>query len=173
MRHRALHAVLFAALVVSAGCLGTSGGTPTPTASPTTPPGSPSESPTAGPLTPLPDSTPAFPDGPKERPAIPDDLSTATAASFAKTHERRWVYNTLYGGPSSDVSIECSVDSAARVSVGYRVVVSCTASATTGGEPLPNSTATSTVVHADWFTQTFVYLVDEDSVVRQRPAGDR
>jgi hypothetical protein len=138
-----------------------------------TSPRSPEESATtdteqASPSTPLPDETVPFPDGPKRRPERPERLTLETARSFVRTHEYRYVYNQLWYDESTDVNLECEVLTAREVDVGYKVVVSCTGYSNTGGEQRPNSTATSTVVHADYFTQVYTYLLDEESLVRRR-----
>ena len=146
--------------------------TSSPTVSPSDPPeteGSPSpdDGPTS-PSTPLPNETVTFPDGPKTRPERPETLTLETARSFVRDHEYRYVYNQLWYDESTDVSLSCEILDAREIDVGYEVVVSCTGYSNTGGEQRPNSTATSTVMHADYFTQVYTYLLDENSLVRRR-----
>lgn len=162
-------------LALVAGCLDRSVESG-PTDSPDQPSGSPT--PTTGTATPtrsptgtsLPDESVEFPDGPKERPEKPDDLTAASVREYARTHEYNFVYNRLYYDESTDVELSCEVMWVERPEDFYRVRVSCTGYSNTGGSK-PNSTETATVVHADWFTQEFVYLVDEDSTIRRRPGG--
>jgi hypothetical protein len=147
----------------------TSSTTVSPSDSSKTPEGSPSpDDGRTSPSTSLSNETVTFPDGPKARPERPETLTLATARSFVRDHEYRYVYNQLWYDESTSVSLDCEVVSARDVDVGYKVVVSCTGSSNTGGEPQPNSTATSTVMHADYFTQVHTYLLDENSLVRRR-----
>jgi hypothetical protein len=166
---RTVAAILVLALL--AGCLG---GT-APGTSPTEKPASATSSPRASPTeyTPLPDRTTAFPDGPKSPPARPDELTNESLRAFLTTYERRWVYNTMYPGPGRNYEAHisnCGVRSLERREVGYVAVVGCTAYAEYDARPsVGNETGTPAAVHADWFTQHFTYLVDEDSLIRRRP----
>lgn len=107
----------------------------------------------------LPEGSTEFPDGPKSRPERPADLTTTSAHEYAKTFERRWVYNRLYHGKSTEIRQECGVDSIAEYGEGFRVVVWCSAWA--------NSDRNGTTIHADYFTQYATYFVRQDSTVRR------
>lgn len=187
---RATLAVLAVALLVAtAGCVATPGTAPSdtdttatdrsatdsPTQSPppgdadTTPDGSPAGSPTdtpvTGPATPLPNETVSLPEGPKVAPDRPAALTAETVRRYARTFEYRYVYNSLWYNEYSDVTADCEVDTVERVDVGWKAVVTCTAYSNTGGPT--DGTASPTELHADWFTQSFTYLLDENSTVRR------
>ncbi|MFC6794627.1 hypothetical protein ACFQFH_10140 [Halobaculum halobium] len=152
---------------MTAGCLGAPGGRsdgPTGTASSVGPDGS--ETGVAD--TELPGDPVDWPDGPKERPDRPETLNESSVGSFARAYEYRYVYNSLWYDETSDVSAECESDAVERRGDAWRAVVTCTAYSNTGGESTADGTATSTVLHADWFTQTYVYWIDEESVHRER-----
>lgn len=164
MRPRsALLAAATALLLVTAGCVATPGGPSTPTdataESPTTTDSATSAT-TTVPGTPL-----AWPDGPKERPDRPATLTRSSVREFVYTTEYRYVYNSLWYDETSEVHAECEVDSVTRESGAWRAVVTCTAYSNSGGER-ENGTGTSTMVHADYFTQTWVYWITDDSVHR-------
>lgn len=165
------------ALALLAGCLDRADGpgntpteSPTATGSPTDSP-SPTASPTPSQYTPLPDRMVEWPDGPKERPAIPDELTESSVRSFAKTHEFRYVYNSLWYSKHSEVDVTCERPEVERIDVGWRAVVTCSGYSTTQGTPDEDGN-TATPMHADWFTQTWAYLIDENSIIRQRPGDD-
>ncbi|WP_439026426.1 hypothetical protein [Haloarchaeobius sp. DT45] len=158
-----------AGVAALAGCLdGSLGGTtdtdPT-TTEPTTGTGTPTETRTSYPDTDVP-----FPDGPKSRPERPDEWTEQTARAFVHDHEYRWVYNQLWYNEYSEVELSCEVHSVEPVREGYEVLVSCTGYSNTGGEATGTQTATD--VHADWFTQWFVYYVDEDTIRRRQATED-
>lgn len=100
-----------------------------------------------------------FPDGPKSRPERPADVTAANVREYAKTFERRWVYNRLYRGKSTEIRQECGVDSVVKYGEGFRVVVWCSAWATTDRN--------GTTIHADYFTQYATYFVGPNSTVRR------
>jgi hypothetical protein len=110
-----------------------------------------------------------WPDGPKERPDRPDEWSESAAREFVKTHEYRYAYNSLWYGDASDVNLECEVHSSSPAGDGYEVVVSCTGYSNT--QTVVDDGGTPVEMHADWFTQTFRYYVDDDSIVRDRTDG--
>lgn len=193
MPHDALHrttlrVVAVAVLLVAAGCVAGPGGpvsptTDSPTDSQTTPspdePSPGSDSPTADssepspigtpvvrPGTPLPNTTVDLPEGPKTAPERPDTLTEATVSEYAKTFEYRYVYNSLWYNQYSNITADCHVVSATEAEVGWKVVVSCTAYSNTRGPA--DGTESPTTLHADWFTQVYTYLIDEDSTVRRR-----
>lgn len=112
-----------------------------------------------------------WPGGPKDQALIPESLTESSVREFVHTTEYRYVYNTLWYDDSSEVHVDCEVDSVAHEANGWRAVVTCTAYSNTGGDPRENGTGTSTVVHADYFTQTYVYWVTEDSVHRVESTG--
>lgn len=172
-RSRALIAAISVALLVTSGCLATPGAPTTDDGSPSASDGSPAatsaDTTTAAAVsTPLPGTSVDWPDGPKERPTRPATLNESAVGSFARTFEYRYVYNSLWYDETSDVSSECELDAVERRGDAWRAVVTCTAYSNTGGETTADGTATSTVVHADWFTQTYVYWIDEESVHRER-----
>ena len=172
---------LLIGLVLLAGCLG-GAGSPAETTehSPTTSTESspPSSSTPAATPTPFPDTVVPFPDGPKERPDRPTNLTAETVSEFVRVHEYRYVYNRLWYGDATEVSVNCEVRSVERVGDGYRAVVGCSGYSNTRGTPGPNATGTATAVHADYFTRYYAYLVDDDSLVRreataaERPGSD-
>ena len=167
-------AAVAAALLVTSGCLAAPGvpttGDGSPGASeesPATPTGTASATAAS---TPLPGDSIDWPDGPKERPERPPTLNESAVGSFARSYEYRYVYNSLWYDETSEVSAECELDAVERRGDAWRAVVTCTAYSNTGGESAGDgtATATSTVLHADWFTQTYVYWIDGQSVHRER-----
>ncbi|WP_267639570.1 hypothetical protein [Haloarchaeobius amylolyticus] len=165
-----------AGLAALAGCLDGSlgGGTGTETTVATTPGTTPKTDsgthPTSATGTSYPDTEVAFPGGPKSRPERPDELTRATAREFVHEHEYNWVYNQLWYSEHTEVDLSCEVHSVEQVRDGYEVLVSCTGYSNTGGESTENGTATQ--VHADWFTQWFVYYVDADTIARRQATED-
>lgn len=107
----------------------------------------------------LPDGETTFPEGPKSPPERPADLTAERVREYVSTFERRWVYNRLYRGESTEVHRECGVDSVAEYGEGFRVVVRCSAWA--------NSGAGETTIHADYFTQYATYFVGPNSTARR------
>ncbi|MFC7137449.1 hypothetical protein [Halobaculum litoreum] len=163
MRPRApLPACCIALLLVASGCLGAPGAPSAPAD------GSPAAA------TALPGDPVAWPDGPKERPALPATLNESAVGSYALTHEYRYVYNSLWFDPSTEVTLECDLDGVARERGAWRATVTCTGYSNSDGHT-DNGTITATPApHADYFTQTWVYWVgdgeDGDTVVhRTRP----
>ncbi|WP_192918447.1 hypothetical protein [Salinigranum salinum] len=159
--------VLIIALVVLSGCTGGGPGaspasTPTdrqPTATAT------ATATTTATTTPYPNSTAAFPDGPKSRPALPGEITAETAGEYAITHEYRYSYNRLWDGPETEVGMSeasCGVQSTTREASGYLVTVRCTAYV---NEPAPGNTTRTQ--HADLPPWTVRYYLDENSVVRE------
>jgi len=161
MSTRTLSLVLVA-LVLLAGCVSSPGQSPTDTDSP--PPTS-TDAPTTA-STPGEEAAVEWPDGPKAQPERPDDLTAERVGEFVRTHEYRYVYNSLWYGEYTTVSLDCSTESVASAGDGYRAVATCTGYSNTRGPS--NGTETVTAVHADWFTQTFVYYVDADTIRRER-----
>lgn len=106
----------------------------------------------------VPEGSVEFPEGPKDRPERPADLTAERVREYVRIFERRWVYNRLYRGDSTDVHRECGVDSIAAQGERFRVVVWCSAWA--------NSGKGGTTVHADYFTQYATYFVGANSTVR-------
>jgi hypothetical protein len=130
-----------------AGCLGAPGATPS-TAPTATPPGSPGID---------------FPDGPKSAPDRPAALTESSVSEYVRTYEYNYVYNNLWQGQYSVVSLLCQVDDTSGGVWGYDVVVTCTGSSTTS--PPAGSTATPGM-HRDWFTQSFRYSVSNGETTR-------
>jgi len=169
-------AVALAALaLLSAGCLGgpatgiddPADATPTTETTPTTDPGT-ADSPSDDRGFDAAD----FAEGPKERPERPDELTASSATDYARIFEYRRAYNSLWMGEGTDLDLSCEAHDVEAVDGGYDVLISCTGYANGGGEPEPNSTATTTPIHADWFTQYFVYRVTEDGTERRRATED-
>lgn len=107
----------------------------------------------------LPDGEVDLPDGPKSRPDHPEELTRERVREYAKTVEYRWLYNRLAGDETTEVRVECGVESVTEYGEGYRVVVRCSASANGGrGE---------TTVHADYFARYATYFVGPDTAVRR------
>lgn len=141
MARSALLAVVAALLL--AGCVGPIGGG-TPTA------------------TPYPDELVPFPDGPKERPPLPGELTDETARDYAVAHEFRFSYNELWS-PGAEVGMSehsCSVEALEAAGEGYLVTVGCTGYV---NEPVDGETETRHVDLAPW---TVRYYLDGDSVLR-------
>lgn len=143
-------------LLALAGCTGL---VPGGGANDTVTPAQPSDTPT-----PYPDTTTEFPDGPMERPERPAQLNRTSAASYVQAFEYRYAYNLLWYDDSTDVQLECDVESVESAREGYRVTVGCYGYSNTGGEA--NGTATATEVHADWGDRSFTYYVDGDTTLR-------
>ncbi|MEF8774049.1 MAG: hypothetical protein V5A23_00260 [Halobacteriales archaeon] len=144
------------AMALLAGCLGGVSGTVTPT-------DTDSPRPT---VSPLPEETVSLPDGPKTAPEPPAEMDAESVREYVRTYEYRYAYNSLWYSDNSNVNLDCEVDDVEEISAGWRAVVTCIGYSNTGGEA--PGTATATELHADWGTQTFVYYVDEDSVIRER-----
>mgnify|MGYP007124903562 CR=1 FL=1 len=175
-------------VVVSAGCVAgpvpgaadspTASASPTPTPTPDSP--NTDESTTAAPAsatprsatpatatptaapTPLPDRVVELPAGPKALPERPDRPTGETVGAYARVVEYRYAYNALYYNEYTNVTLDCWTESTNRTAVGWTVVVSCRGYSNTR----PPTESTATGVHADWFTQTFRYYVDENSTIR-------
>ena len=155
--------LLLVVLILLAGCV--SGPGQSPTADESEPPTATDE-PTTDVVTPGENATVEWPDGPKSQPERPADLTDETVREFVKTHEYRYVYNSLWYSEHTSVSLECSVEKVGPAGDGYEVIVSCTGYSNTRGPT--SGTETATELHADYFTQTFVYYVDENSLRRSR-----
>ncbi|MFC7096655.1 hypothetical protein [Halobaculum marinum] len=153
------------ALALVAGCLG-SPGTSSPSA--TTSPSADSTS--------LPGDPVVWPDGPKERPPAPATLNESSVGEYAETHEYRYVYNSLWFDPSTEVTLECDLDGVDRDRGAWRATVTCTGYSNSDGRT-DNGTITGTPgPHADYFTQTWVYWIDRsddgDTVVHRVDAAE-
>lgn len=135
--------VLLAFVLVTAGCVGmpSIGETPTP----------------------LPPGSIEFPDGPKEPPERPADLTAESVRQYVVTFEYRYVYNQLWLNQYTEVTLECRVDDLTERSWGYEVVVTCTGHSNT--RPPENATATPGP-HYDYFTQSYRYRVSETATRR-------
>ncbi|WP_435318390.1 hypothetical protein [Haloarchaeobius sp. TZWSO28] len=157
-----------ASTVALAGCLDGSLGSRTDTTVATTT--GTETTPSSATRTSYPDTEVEFPEGPKSRPERPDEWTRETAREFVHEHEHDLAYNRLWYSEYSEVELSCEVHSVEQVGEGYEVLVSCTGYSNTGGET--NGTQTATEVHADWFTQWFVYYVDDDTIIRRRATED-
>lgn len=152
MRPRTALPTLLSIAILSTGCLG--GLVGSPTATPTT-------TPTA---TPLPPGSIEFPDGPKELPDRPATLNASTVREYVYAYEYRYVHNSLWINEYTDVTLNCHVDTVTDEPWGHEAVVTCTGYSNT--EPPENATATPGP-HADWFTQTYRYLVSDEYTHRR------
>jgi hypothetical protein len=153
-------AVLVVLSLALAGCVGPVADT-TPTATPgTTPTATPGTTPTA---TPYLDEMVTFPDGPKERPSLPDELTRESAGEYAVAHEYRFRYNELHE-PGAEVGLSeesCGVEDVSQAGSGFTVTVRCSAYVNRPAD----GTSTETV-HYDYPPWTVRYYVDADSVLR-------
>ena len=153
------HTLPLVLLLVTAGCLGGPLGSGSPT---------PTESPSAT-ATPLPSGSVDFPDGPKERPERPAELNAASVREYVHAFEYRYAYNSLWVNERSEVHLECEVESVNETAYGYEALVTC--SGYSGPDESYTATGTESptpVPHADWFTQTYRYRVDENTTLRER-----
>ncbi|WP_255149877.1 hypothetical protein [Halorarius halobius] len=148
----ALPALLSVALL-TAGCVGGPVGS--------------ADQPTA---TTFPGGTTELPDGPKERPDRPETLNESSVGEYVKTFEYRYAYNSLHYSEHSEVHVECEVDSVEQRASGYAATVTCYGYSNTGGDA--DGTASPTVLHADWGSQTFTYHVDGDATRRLDGDGE-
>jgi hypothetical protein len=154
VRPEPLRALVAAALLLTAGCIGGSlDGTGTPTDGTQTVSG------------PLPGAEADVGDGPKGRPDRPTTLNESSVTDYVRTFEYRLAYNALHYGPDSEVSLDCTVESVAERPYGYTAVVTCTGYSNTGGTA---ANETATVVHADWGSRTFRYRVSQNATTRTR-----
>ena len=176
MKRRRLLRTAGIGLAAVAGCLGRTPGDPGSTASPTDSPtarrttSAPGTSIPGSPESPRDDGTPSFDDGPKQPPDRPETLTLESAREFAKTREYRHAYNGLWMNEHSEVHLDCEVLDAREVDARYEVVVSCTGYSNTGGDA--TGTSSPTVVHADYFTQVYTYVIGEDTLRRRRATED-
>lgn len=168
--------VLAVALALTAGCVGGPGGPPV--ASPetadtpeTTVPGSPGADETPDYDQPWPNRTVEWPEGPKERPDWPADPDADSVAAFVREHEYNYVYNSLWYSENSEVEASCEEPTVDERGSGWVVSVTCTGYSDSAGTPAGDTTLAP---HADWFTQTYRYRVDEDTILRERVSmGER
>ncbi len=114
----------------------------------------------------------SFADGPKSEPDRPAELTESAVVEYVRTFEYRRVYNSLWMGEGTEMDLDCETHDVTSVEGGYDVLVSCTGYSNSGGDSDGDSTATPTVVHADWFTQYFVYRATDDSTERRRATED-
>lgn len=169
MRARTVLTILLVGALASAGCLGTGSpatATESPTGSPTTI-GSPTTTTTASGFE---DAT--FADGPMDAPDRPDSLGESAVREYVRTFEHNRVYNLLWMGEGTDVTLDCKTHAVEPVDGGYDVLVSCTGYSNSDGSQSSDSTTTEPPVHSDWFTQYFVYRVTEDGDERRRATED-
>lgn len=145
--------------VLAAGCVGGLG------------PSNAGDSPTGATDAPgdqLPDLTLSLPDGPKERPERPAELNRSSVRAYVHDFQYRYAYNSLWFSEYTEVTLDCSVASVTERREGYNVTVSCTGYSNTGGS---TENGTATELHADYFTQAFVYYIDQDSTLRTGDGG--
>lgn len=136
---------LLALMLLTAGCAGAKMGTST--------------------ATPLPARSVDFPDGPKEPPERPTSLNRSAVRQYVKTFEYRIVYNTLWVNEYTEVSLACRIDEVSKQSWGYEAVVTCTGYSNTD---IPKNTTQTPGPHADWFTQSYQYRVNENTTHRRQ-----
>jgi pectin methylesterase-like acyl-CoA thioesterase len=117
--------------------------------------------------TPYPDERAPFPDGPKDRPPLPDAFTEATAREYAVAHEFRYSFNDRWE-PDAEVGLSensCDVQSAAAAGSGHEVTVRCVGYV---NRPAENTATPS--VHHDLAPWTVRYYLDGDSVLRTEPS---
>lgn len=166
MRSRFGLLVLLALVLTTAGCAGV---TPTRNGAPTTTATATGGSPSATTATPLPPGDVDFPDGPKDPPERPPTLNASAVREYVRTYEHRYAYNSLWVNEHTDVTLDCRVDDVTERPWGYEAVVTCTGHSNTR---VPANATATPGPHADWFTQSYRYLVSEDATHR-RDADDR
>lgn len=161
MRLRLALPVVLSLALVTAGCAGTptdgSTATTTDESTPTT------VQPPSGDVD--------FPDGPKDPPARPSTLNESSVREYVRTYEYRYAYNSLWINEYTDVTLDCRVDNVGQRAWGYEAVVTCTGYSNTD---IPENATTPTPTpgpHADWFTQTYRYLVSEEATNRREAAN--
>ncbi|SFR86933.1 hypothetical protein SAMN05216559_0284 [Halomicrobium zhouii] len=162
-----LHLIALIALaLLTAGCVQSLAGSPT--ATPTDTPPESVQSPTDTPTdvqTPPPNRTVELPEGPKERPERPETLTEDSVGEFVKTHEYRYAYNGLWYSEHSEVTLDCTLHGVTERDGWFEATVSCSGSSNTGG-PAEGTEAVTELI-ADWSTLTYVYYVDENSLIRE------
>jgi hypothetical protein len=137
--------------VLTAGCFGApSPGSPAPEEAATT--------------APPPTGTVEFRDGPKDPPDRPATLNESSVREFVFEYQYRSVYNGLWQGEHTEMTLGCRVDNVTERSWGYDAVVTCTGSSTT--DPPAGSTATDGPI-SDYFTQSYRYSVSADALARE------
>ncbi|MFB6157148.1 MAG: hypothetical protein ABEJ34_04840 [Haloferacaceae archaeon] len=149
-------ALLVVALAV-AGCAGAApaGDAPTADAATTT--------------APPPSGSVDLPAGPKAPPERPPTLNASAVREYVRTYEYRYAYNSLWVNEHTEVTLDCRVDEVAERSWGYEAVVTCTGHSNTR---VPEHSTATPGPHADWFTQSYRYLVSGNATDR-RDAADR
>lgn len=162
-RRRVLRVAAGASTAALAGCLARTGrerdqDTTTTTATTTT--ASTTTTPT---MTPFPDGSVLLPDGPKEPPERPDELTAVTVEGYVRTYEYRYVYNRLYRSNVKRIEVSAGVSEVVETPVGFAVGVQARGWTNYGG---------TTTVHADFGGHLITYLVDEDSTVRVQGRPD-
>lgn len=139
-------AIVIAVLALAtAGCLGTGIGSPTPT--------------------PLPPGSVDLPDGPKEPPERPPELSASSVREYVGAYEYRLAYNSLWINEHTDVRLACRVDGVTEHAWGNEAVVTCSGHSDTD---VPAGATQTPGPHADWFTQSARYRVSADATHREQ-----
>ncbi|MCJ0618294.1 hypothetical protein JZX76_01785 [Haloarcula hispanica] len=111
-----------------------------------------------------PTGTVEFHDGPKDPPDQPATLNESSAREFVYENQYRSVYNGLWQGEHTEMTLDCRIDNVTERSWGYDVVITCTGSSTT--DPPAGSTATDGPI-SDYFTQSYRYSVSADALARE------
>ncbi|MFB6304571.1 MAG: hypothetical protein ABEH47_05350 [Haloferacaceae archaeon] len=163
MRPRIGPLALLAVALAVAGCAGVAPAGDAPTADATTATESPR------PATPPPAGSVDLPDGPKDPPERPSRLTASTVREYVRTYEYRYAYNSLWVNEHTEVTLDCRVDDVTERSWGYEAVVTCTGYSNTR---VPENSTATPGPHADWFTQSYRYLVSENATHR-RDAAER
>lgn len=83
-----------------------------------------------------------------------------------KTHEYRYAYTGLWYSEHSEVTLDCELQNVTERDGWYEATVSCSGSSNTGG-PAEGTEAVTELI-SDWSTLTYVYYVDENSLIRER-----
>lgn len=146
MRSRVALSALLCIALLSAGCVGGPLGSASPTSTP--PSGEPA----------------VLPDGPKEQPDRPEDLTRSSVRAYVHDFEYRYAYNSLWINKYTEVVLECRVDDLTERAWGYEAVVTCTGYSNT---KVPDNATATPGPHADWFTQSYQYLVTAEATYRK------
>lgn len=108
-----------------------------------------------------------FPSGPQSPPDRPAELTEESVGEYVRKYERRYVYNTIWMGENSTVSVSCDIETVESIEGGYRVEVSCFGSAKKADGTPAEENGTTTVMIADYFRTPILYFVDEDTTIRE------
>lgn len=101
---------------------------------------------------------PAFPDGPKEKPSIPDVWNESSSRVYAKEYEKRRLYNEYYTENTEELTIMCDVTGVENSQNGYKVTLYCQ-----GVQYMEGTTH-----HGDYIGPKVTYYLTSKSVKREQ-----